>query len=250
METNLATHMSWVQARLPGAQVVETPELLLVDSGFATDTFNVVCRAQLAPETLESRIAEAITFFRQRGRPFSWWVSPSDQPEGLGQALSQAGLVAAEQELAMAASLAELPPVETAPQGLRIQQVTQLGQVSDFARVIAATGYDLAYYEAAAPYLIQPDSPFRLYIGYLEGRPVASAELCLAGGVAGLYNISTLETERRKGIGTALTVYPLLEARAEGVQAAILQASAEGQRLYVRVGFRSVGHYVEYKPVA
>jgi predicted acetyltransferase len=72
--------------------------------------------------------------------------------------------------------------------------------------------------------------------------------MCLAGGVAGLYSIVTLETERRKGFGSALTVYPLLEALAEGYQTAILQASAQGQSLYARVGFRSYGQYIEYKP--
>src|SRR5262245_31394337 len=135
MGANLATHMSWVQARLLGARVVETPDLLLVDSGFATDTFNVICRARLTPETLPVRIAAALAFFEEVGQPFSWWVGPADQPEDLGQALSRAGLTAAEEELGMAALLADLVPVETAPHGLRIERVTQPHQVADFAQI-------------------------------------------------------------------------------------------------------------------
>jgi hypothetical protein len=252
MAANLAMHMSWAQGRLSGSRVVDTPELLLVDSGFETDTFNVACRAQLAPETLPARIAEALAFFREGGRPFSWWVSPSDGPENLGQALTEAGLVAAEGELAMAASLPELPPVETAPQGLRIERGSRPEQMAQFVQVIwpFSESAELAYYLATAPLLLQPDSPFRFYVGYLGERPVASAEMCLAGGVAGLYSIVTLETERRKGFGSALTVYPLLEALAEGYQSAILQASEQGQSLYERVGFRPYGQYIEYKPTA
>jgi ribosomal protein S18 acetylase RimI-like enzyme len=248
IDANLVTHMSWVQARLPGARVIETPDLVLVDSGFATDTFNVICRARLTPNALQPRIAEALAFFAQVGRPFSWWVGPSDQPENLGQALSQAGLVAAEEELGMVASLAELVPAETALQGLRIERVTHPNQVADFAHICVSDPAVLAYYAAAAPLILQPDSPLHLYVGYLGERPVASAELCLAGGVAGLYNICTLEAERRKGFGTALTVRPLLDAAARGVKTAVLQASVEGQRVYTRVGFRSSGHYVEYHP--
>lgn len=253
MEANLATHMAWVQARLPGARVVDAPDLLLVDSGFATDTFNVICRAQLAPDGIEARIEEALAFFREVGRPFSWWVGPSDRPEDLSEVLNRAGLVLAEGELGMAAPLAGLPPVETAPQGLRIERVSQPGQVADFARIMAAnwTPPDPeapAFYAAAAGLILRPDSPLRLYVGYLEERPVATAELCLAGGVAGLYNILTLASERRRGFGMALTARPLLDARAEGVRTAILQASEEGQRIYTRLGFRPSGQYREFKP--
>jgi hypothetical protein len=167
MDSNLATHMSWVQARLPGARVIEAPDLMLVDSGLATDTFNVICRARLAPETLQVRIAEALAFFQEFDRPFSWWVGPSDQPEGLGQALSQAGLVAAEEEVGMGAPLMELAPVETAPHGLRIERATQPSQVTDFARIVAANWSPpdltvLAYYTAAASLILDSDSPIRL----------------------------------------------------------------------------------------
>jgi predicted acetyltransferase len=96
--------------------------------------------------------------------------------------------------------------------------------------------------------VLRPDSPLRLYVGYLGARPVAAAEVCIAGGVAGVYSVCTLESERRRGFGTALTARPLLDARDEGVPMAILQASAQGQPVYRRLGFRPVGQYVEYKP--
>ncbi|HEY3081689.1 MAG TPA: hypothetical protein VGM69_17495 [Chloroflexota bacterium] len=47
---------------------------------------------------------------------------------------------------------------------------------------------------------------------------------------------------------TLLTARPLLDAREEGVPLATLQASAQGQPIYQRLGFRPVGRYVEYKP--
>ena len=59
MEANLVGHRSWLQARLPGARVLDGADLLLVDSGLETDTLNVVCRARLAPERMGERIAAA-----------------------------------------------------------------------------------------------------------------------------------------------------------------------------------------------
>jgi hypothetical protein len=38
-QANLATHMTWLQARTPGMTVTDFGDLLLADSGLATDTF-------------------------------------------------------------------------------------------------------------------------------------------------------------------------------------------------------------------
>jgi hypothetical protein len=46
-EANMVTHMSWLQQRTAGMQVLADDQLILVDSGLPTDTFNIVCRARL-----------------------------------------------------------------------------------------------------------------------------------------------------------------------------------------------------------
>jgi len=43
--------------------------------------------------------------------------------------------------------------------------------------------------------------------------------------MAGLNNISTLEAYRRRGFGTAMTLQPFLDARAQRYRTAILQAA-------------------------
>ncbi len=86
-----------------------------------------------------------------------------------------------------------------------------------------------------------------LYVGYLDGEPVATAELTVSGGVAGLYNISTLEVHRHKGIGSALTLRPRLDAMVKGFKMGILQAAADGLGVYTRLGFRAAGRFTEYQ---
>ena len=54
----------------------------------------------------------------------------------------------------------------------------------------------------------------------------------------GLYGIGTLQSARRRGVGSALTLVPMLAPRDEGYRAAILHATPEGERLYPRLGFR------------
>lgn len=252
---NMVTHMSWVQRRAPGMTVVEDDQLVLIDSGMPCDTFNFVCQARLEESTLHHRIAQAIQFFKHKGHPFSWWVGPGDQPRHLGEALQEAGLDAMESELAMALDLSQLQIPSDRPAELRIERVTDHRQLMDFAAINAANWnppdpHVLRFYETASPFLLSRSSPLWFYLGYIGQSPIATAELTIAGGVAGLYNICTLDGYRRRGIGTAMTVHPLLDARQAGLSAAILQAAADGVGVYSRIGFVNVGSYTEYKPRA
>ncbi|WP_437336785.1 GNAT family N-acetyltransferase [Sorangium sp. So ce394] len=252
-DDNLAVHSSWAQAHLPGAHVARDAGLVVVDSGLPCDTFNFVLRARLDAATAEVRVAQAIDHFRRAGRPFSWWVGPADAPENLGDLLRAAGLEAAESEVAMAADLHALPADPAPPRGLEIARVRTPAQLRDFARLLAANWtppdpHVMRFYEMAAPALLSDDAPLWLYVGYLDGTPVATSELAVGGGVAGLYNISTLPSHRRRGIGRALTLRPLFDARAAGLRVAILQASADGLGVYAQVGFVATGQVTEYKP--
>jgi GNAT superfamily N-acetyltransferase len=255
MAANLVTHMSWVQRRVPGMHVDDDGQLVLVDSGLSCDTFNVVCRARLAAGSLATRVAAAIEHFRAVARPFSWWVAPGDGPPGLTDALRAAGLEAAEESLGMAADLGALGPHADLPPGLRIERARTVEQVRQFAEINAANWtppdpHVLRFYEQATPVLLSADAALWLYVGYLGDCPVATAELTVAEGAVGLYGVSTLLDYRRRGIGSALTLLPLLDAKGAGYRLAVLQASPEGVRVYERIGFKPAGRFVEFKPPA
>jgi len=250
-DENLEAHFTWVQARTPGMRAILRDDLVLTECGMACDTFNAVCRARLAPAEAPARIRDAIAWFA--GRPFSWWVGPADEPGDLGALLSAEGLSPSESEIAMAADLSRLRPVDTAPGGLEIRRARTPGELADYARINAANWNPpdrllVRFYELATPVLLAPDSLLRIYVGYAGGKAVATCELTIAGGVAGLYGISTLAAHRRRGYGSAMTAHPLLEVRSEGLSTAVLQASADGAGVYERIGFQKFGEITEYKP--
>jgi GNAT superfamily N-acetyltransferase len=86
----------------------------------------------------------------------------------------------------------------------------------------------------------------RPYIGWLGNEPVAAA-LCLrAAGAAGLYAVATVPTYRRQGLGAAITLHALREARADGYRVAVLYASKMGFPIYRRLGFQVYCDMEEY----
>jgi GNAT superfamily N-acetyltransferase len=61
------------------------------------------------------------------------------------------------------------------------------------------------------------------------------------GGIAGIYSMGVAPRVRGRGIGLALTRAALRAAREAGCDAAVLNATADGETLYARAGFRSLG---------
>jgi ribosomal protein S18 acetylase RimI-like enzyme len=251
-DQNLHTHMSWVQQRVPGMHLVVDDQLMLADSGLPSDTFNFISRTRLEKSRPRDRVDAALKYVRTTGRPFSWWVCPTDLPPELGEMLLDAGFRETESEVGMAVDLNTLLLAGGEPPGLRIERVLTPATLEVYATLLANLGDppDTAvseFYRRGAPVLLAGDSPFRLYIGYLAEEPVATSETAASGSTVGLYNISTAKPHRGKGIGHAMTRRLLMDAMISGFRLAVLQAAAAGVNLYRRLGFTPICTYREYK---
>jgi GNAT superfamily N-acetyltransferase len=88
----------------------------------------------------------------------------------------------------------------------------------------------------------------RLYSGRLDGAVVATSMLMATGSVAGIYWVATLEAQRGRGYGEALTWAAVAGGRELGCAVASLQASKQGRPVYARMGFEHVLDYAHYLP--
>jgi ribosomal protein S18 acetylase RimI-like enzyme len=229
------------------------PELVLSDSGLPCDTFNIICRSRLDGAGVRAAAGDAIARFARAQRPFSWWVGPADQPGDLGSVLEELGLQRAESSVAMALPLASLSGPPAPIPGLEVRRVRTEAELEALAQMAAAnwTPPDpevLAFYRLTAAALLDAGAPRWLYVGYLDGEPVATAEATVQARTVGLFNIGTRESFRGRGIGSTMTWQPLNDAAAAGCDLAVLQADEGAVGLYRRLGFEAFGVVTEYKP--
>jgi GNAT superfamily N-acetyltransferase len=89
---------------------------------------------------------------------------------------------------------------------------------------------------------------FHFLLARRDGEVVATGLAFDLDGDCGIYNVSTLERERRRGLGTALTARLAYDAAARGCRTATLQSTGMAEGVYAAVGFRDLGAILEYAP--
>jgi ribosomal protein S18 acetylase RimI-like enzyme len=87
---------------------------------------------------------------------------------------------------------------------------------------------------------------FHVLVGRLDGVGAAAAMAYDHDGDCGIYNVTTVEAARRRGLGTALTALHVHDARDRGCRTASLQSTAMAEAMYAAVGFRDLGRYLEF----
>lgn len=231
----------------PGVEFSEGPHLSWTLTGIPDPFLNVVFRTNLPAEDPAAVIDEALARFRDMGITALSWLAPSPD---VGPLLLSRGLTFSEGGRGMAADLATLPEGLPTLPGVAIVAVEDRAGFESWVRVMRI-GFGTP--EAAEPDLLEvfaaigSGADMRSYLALLDGRPVATSQLFLAAGVAGIYQVTCLPEARGRGIGTAVTMAALLEARRSGYSVAILQASDLGYPVYQGLGFRDHGRLHEYR---
>ncbi|TCN34869.1 acetyltransferase (GNAT) family protein [Kribbella orskensis] len=229
--------------------------------GSPIDYHNAIVAADLTAQTADAVIAESLHELKNNNVPGSWHVGPSMRPADLGERLLAAGFTHGGSEPGMAIPLAELTdpaqlagpaePVDSArTTGLRVERVRTEEELGVWVETLGrgfGEGVREARWVGEVYRRLGLGDPWRHYLGWLDGEPVATTTIYLAAGVAGVYFVMTIPEARRRGIGTAITRAALEDARdtdhtvttgSTGVRYGVLGSSPAGRSVYARLGFR------------
>jgi hypothetical protein len=133
------------------------------------------------------------------------------------------------------------PPFAPLPAGLVIERVTSADALVRF-EATAAAGFESG---AIAPHTwhgpdVMADPRLDMWLGLVDGSPVAVSMGFREAGVLGIYGVATVPRMRRQGLATALTSHAIA---ASPDLPAVLQPSTMAEPIYRRLGFSRFGAF-------
>jgi ribosomal protein S18 acetylase RimI-like enzyme len=241
----------WLIAEAVDAEREDDGSLRWFHTGLEEKHGNAVLTTHLEPDRADEVIDGTLARFRERGAPFVWWVMPSASPADLADRLAARGLVDDGNWPGYAVEVGRLvdpPPVE----GLEIRRVRHEDDLDAYVGVFApilspSPAFTEVFVRATRRIGLDDDAPEVHFLGLLHGEPVATVSLVTAGGASGIYNVTTVEAARGRGIGAAMTVAAARHGAERGFTLATLQASTMGRPVYERLGFEFVCDLLPYR---
>jgi hypothetical protein len=220
-----------------GRVLVEGDGLLLI----ASPDMPWISGARLVrvPADPAATIARVCAFFEQHELT-DWDITAAGEvADAVGPPLNAAGFSPGERRPGML--LSPLGGEPTSVPGLEIRAVAGGAGLADFIATSAAgfEGEADSFARLYTPALLA-DPELTLYVGYLDGAPVATAVRGSSYRIAGIGGVSTVPAARRRGIGEAITWRAALDGLAEGCIASFLEATPMGYPVYERMGYRHV----------
>jgi ribosomal protein S18 acetylase RimI-like enzyme len=168
------------------------------------------------------------------------WVRP--EHETLRGSLEAAGHRFDAQPMLMAAELAELDleprgAIELAP----APTWEDLARLNDLAYgVDPARSFAVAFSE-------YEDADGRLYLACVDGEAAAGVGVRNEAGNCEVVFVATAPQARRRGLSSELMRMALRDANEEGCETSTLEATAAGEPVYARLGYRSLGRLGMYE---
>lgn len=204
--------------------------------------FNNIFWARIDTENIKDGIKDALSPFIEKGVPMLWWTGPTTRPPDLGKELLSYGFEHVFEAPAMAVDLHTLKEQPAIP-GLSIEEILEKKALRPWCDIMTLV-YDFPdiahepWYDMLASLGLGPDKPFRHFLARVEGKPIATASVFFGAGLAGLSSVATLPEYRKQGIGTAITLVPLLKARLKGYRFGALFSSEMALDMYKEIGFK------------
>lgn len=214
----------------------------LVHPGSAWRNAGILLR--LSSASASRRLKTLLRRYERHRRGMGLWVSPLATPDNLTRLLADCGLRCKKHFPAMVRTLNDSDAEGPDESNIAIRRVLDAAPFEQTAHPAIGqitTPIRRHELERLSALVSSEAQRTRAYVAWMEGSPVAAIELFLGSEAAGVHGLHVLPAWQGRGVASALLEHVAAEAARSGYSSLVLLASSEGQRLYVRRGFREVG---------
>jgi len=230
------------QADVPGIEVHRDPDITWMLSN-GTTWSNSGTSLRFEPKTARKRLDQIFKRYSKHSRGVGFWVDDDATPTDLTDHLKHLGLRCKKRFPGMLCDLAKLSKIPV-PEGIRIVRTPHHSMYLRHPHPYfgpVTTGIRQHELNRLAHLAAQWPDHFFDFVALAAGnRPVGACSMFLSESAAGFYDVGVLESERGRGIGSAMMAHALGFARDRGGKHAVLLASGMGYNMYCRAGFHEV----------
>lgn len=197
-------------------------------------------------------IVEIKEYYKKLNLRFWWWVYPRGQSSETQRILQDAGLYLFAKVPCLAADLDESLLDDHLPEKIKILPVRNHKDLLNW-KDVSFDGFEMParareqYGAFITLFKLDARSPQKLFLAYLDEKPVATSLLFTNKETAGIYYVSTLPQYRNRGCGLKITQAAMQSAKKSGYREVILQATPMGLGIYKQAGFKEYCQAEIYK---
>lgn len=247
VERNNFAAMRTIVGNLSSAWIRERHGIELFSTGIPFFLTNGMLGGSISATDAGPVVDDCMREMKGIGLPFCWMTGPS--PSALAPLIESAGLRPIPMPgMWMALDRLAPPP---APPGVEVRELLDERELIPWAHALSRgfglpLAISLPFADAVRSAGLGPQSPLRPFAAFEGEEMVATSLLVPETRTAGIYNVSTAEEARGRGIGAAVTHAALDAGRSAGLESATLLASQMGLRVYERLGFQTCCTFTVY----
>jgi len=227
------------QARLFDMRREETSHLV---RHISPNGEGLILYSNLTPTNVEKVIRKQIAHFENTGCDFRWLVYQHDTPADLKDRLLAHGFEVDEPDAILVLDSKHASAALPAPVGHDLRRIDDPSRVDDVLAIRHQVwpGDYASHAQALARRLSNAPHSLSLYVVYVEGKPVSTAQVSFyeQGQFASLVRAATLPGYRGRGLFTALVAIQVQEARKRGTRFLDADASPMSRPILEKLGFQ------------
>jgi len=206
------------------------------------DGSGLIIYSDLTGATAEQAIGEQVSHFEAQGCDLSWIVYQHDRPHDLKDRLLAHGFEADDPEAILVLDLEQVSPFLLQSVGHDVRRIDDPGRLDDVITIHQRVWQsDFAQWRASlASRLVEAPHTLRLYVAYVDGVPVSTAQVSLYAQrpFASLVRAATLPVYRGRGLFTALVATIVQETRQRSIPFLDTEANDMSRPILEKLGFQ------------